>query len=127
MSHAERRTKEVKQFIDTHIEVSGPHEIADQLGFSYETLRKDFRRVTGVTLGLFLMQEKVRYAKHLLRTTDLRCFKISGLVGYPRGGCVPNLLYILFHKQKRSSPSVRFGIAKQTNLTTNDDLWRKLR
>ena len=84
MSHAERRTKEVKRFIYTHIEIAGPHEIADHLGFSYETLRKDFRRVTGVTLGLFLMQKKVEHAKLLLMTTDLRCFEISGLVGFPR-------------------------------------------
>ena len=84
MSRAECRTEEAKRFIETHIKIPGPPEIAEQLGIPYETLRKDFRRVEGVTLGAFITRKKVEYMKHLLEKTDLRCFEISDRVGFSR-------------------------------------------
>lgn len=65
-------------------DISNPQDVATLLGMSYHTLRKEFRRKTGKTLGKFIIQARIKKAKQLLTTTDLLCFEVSYAVGFTR-------------------------------------------
>ena len=58
-------------------------DIAHAIGFSYETLRKKFRKEEGISLGRYLTLQRVETAKLLLQTTELKCYEICHRVGFP--------------------------------------------
>jgi two-component system response regulator YesN len=64
--------------------ISNPQDVAERLGVPYHTLRKEFRRKTGMTLGKFIIRTRVKQAKQLLTITDLLCFEVSYAVGFSR-------------------------------------------
>ena len=57
-------------------------DIAHAIGFSYETLRKKFRKEEGISLGRYLTLQRVETAKILLQTTELRCNEICHRVRF---------------------------------------------
>ncbi len=78
-------TAKVKRYIEAHLKhIRTPQEIAQPLGLSYETLRKDFKRAEGITLGRFIMQARVQRIKQHLVATNLPCSEISYRVGFVR-------------------------------------------
>ena len=75
----------VKAYIVQHIsQVRNPQDVARQLQVSYHSLRKDFRRQAGMTLGQFIRLARVQRARYLLATTNLCCFEISYEAGFSR-------------------------------------------
>ncbi len=83
--HMSIDVESVKSFIGRHVkDLRGPQDVAARLGLSYHTLRIQFRRQEGVTLGKFLAQARIAQAKQLLITTDLLCFEVSYEAGFTR-------------------------------------------
>lgn len=75
----------IKNYIEHHLgRIGGPTEVADALGYKYETLRKFFRREEGISLGRFIQERRVTRMKVLLRETDLNCNEIGWQVGLRR-------------------------------------------
>lgn len=62
----------------------GPEDVASAVGLPLETLRKAFRRQTGVSPGKYLERRRVAEAKRLLRETDLRAYEVGQAVGWDR-------------------------------------------
>ena len=52
-------------------------ELCRRAGVSYETLRRPFRKLTGMTLQQYYAHLRVQEAKRLLAETDLRVFEIA--------------------------------------------------
>ena len=78
-------TAEIKRYIEAHLKhIRTPQEVAQPLGHSYETLRKDFKRIEGITLGRFITQARIQRIKQYLVTTNLLCSEISYRVGFVR-------------------------------------------
>lgn len=75
----------VKRFIQEHIaEIQGPRDVAEGMRYAYDTLRKDFKRQEGITLGVYLTQVRVERAKQLLIETEMRSSEIAYAVGFSR-------------------------------------------
>lgn len=68
---------------ETHlVRFQGPEEIAIELDYNYETLRKEFRKRMGVPLGRYLSMRRVACSKNLLIKTDLYNYQICEAVGF---------------------------------------------
>lgn len=57
-------------------------ELAKVTPYSYSRLAVLFKEYTGITLANYVMEQKMTYAKRLLRTTSLTTLDISEKVGY---------------------------------------------
>lgn len=76
---------DVKIWIDLHLNgIETIADIAAQFEVSEETLRKAFARTEGVPLSDYLRKKRVDVMKHLLTTTDLKCYAICQQVGITR-------------------------------------------
>lgn len=76
---------DVKIWIDLHLNgIETIADIAAQFEVSEETLRKAFARTEGVPLSDYLRKKRVDVMKHLLTTTDLKCYTICQQVGITR-------------------------------------------
>jgi two-component system, response regulator YesN len=79
------QTQDAKSFIYNHLhEIRNPKDLAERLNYSYESLRKDFKRQEGVTLGAFITSARIEQARKLLAETDLRCAEVAYAVGFER-------------------------------------------
>lgn len=56
--------------------------LAQQVGVSDRTLQKGFRAVFGVTPFVYLTQQPMHQARHLLRQTDYTVAEVTNMVGY---------------------------------------------
>jgi AraC-like DNA-binding protein len=56
--------------------------LADELGISQSTFRRQFRRATGASPHAFVLQQKAVEARRLLGETDLPIKSIAGQLGY---------------------------------------------
>jgi transcriptional regulator GlxA family with amidase domain len=77
-----RRAKEVIE--DSYADLDGPEDIAAAVGLPLETLRKAFRRETGMAPREYLERVRVAEAKRLLAETDLRAYEVGLAVGWDR-------------------------------------------
>lgn len=57
-------------------------EIAAQMNMGYETLRKQFRACTGISIGQYAIRVRVNRAKALLLRSDLPLEKLAVQLGY---------------------------------------------
>ena len=74
----------VQALIDAHLpSIEGPADVAALMAVNYHTLRRQFKREAGVSLGRFIAERRVARAQDLLRETDLRHYEICYLVGFP--------------------------------------------
>ena len=74
----------VQALIDAHLpSIEGPADVAALMEVNYHTLRRQFKRKTGIALGRFIAERRVARVQDLLRETDLRHYEICYLVGFP--------------------------------------------
>ena len=76
------------------------HTIAKDLGYSPYYLSRKFQQETGVSFHRYAMDEKIRYAKHLLVDTNLSIAQISDLINF----CSQSYFGSLFRKEVGVSP-----------------------
>ncbi len=79
---AVRRAREVIE--TSYAALGGPEDIAAAVGLPLETLRKAFRRETGVAPWEYLDRVRVAEAKRLLAETNLRAYEVGLAVGWDR-------------------------------------------
>lgn len=78
-------TKRIREHVLANPEAhSTCKSVARYFGISCETLRKVFWRNEGTTLGKWLRDSKIEYAKKLLRETDVPCKQICYIAGLGR-------------------------------------------
>ena len=58
-------------------------DIAQKLCVTAEYLSQQFHREVGVNYSAYVRALRIRKAKELLRTTDLRIYEVANRVGYP--------------------------------------------
>lgn len=76
---------DVMIWIDLHLDaIETITDIAAHFGVAEETLRKTFARAEGVPLSDYLRKKRVEVMKHLLETTDVKCYAICRQVGIKR-------------------------------------------
>lgn len=75
-------------------------EICDELYLSVSQFSALFKTGTGMTFVEYLTTIRVRQAKHLLKTTDLKSFEIAEEVGYED----PRYFSVIFKKHTGSTP-----------------------
>lgn len=51
-------------------------------GLNESTLRKEFKRIFGLSVGEFSRSQKIKHAKNLLRNTELSVYQIAEEIGY---------------------------------------------
>lgn len=74
----------VKEWVKNHCAESiTPSDVAEQFGYHPDYLTALFRRATGKTLCAYIKEVRVRKAKKLLITTDLRVGEVAHEVGFP--------------------------------------------
>lgn len=77
--------EEVKRCINDNLkDIKLIDDVADRLSISVETLRKEFLQKEKKSLHDYIEETRVERAKHMLVTTDSRCFEICFEVGYRR-------------------------------------------
>jgi len=75
--------EKVKKFITENIDKNLSREIvADYVCLSPDHLTRVFKKKTGKAISEFLMEERIRYAKHLLAFTDSSVSEVASSVGY---------------------------------------------
>lgn len=80
-----RNTTDLKKFIADNIRsVKCVSELAAILNISEETIRKDFKRLEGITLCAFIRITRVEEAKKRLLYSRLSCAEICFAVGFQR-------------------------------------------
>jgi two-component system response regulator YesN len=62
--------------------ISKLSDISKNTSCSYNTLRSDFVRETGFTLGQYLNKIRCQKAEYLLSSTDWKLYRIAKEVGY---------------------------------------------
>ncbi len=73
----------IKRYIRRNYpDIEGVEDVAEDLGISYESLRKSFRRKSSYTLKHFLRRVRVEHMKEQLEETDKYCYEICYEVGY---------------------------------------------
>ena len=72
-----------QSYIRDHLQqITSPCDVAAALNCSYNTLRKRFRHVTGVSMGRYLQQARIDRARQLLVETDGPIWVVCQSVGY---------------------------------------------
>jgi len=120
---------EVKNLISREYHTLGTlSDVANRLGISSETLRKDFFRKEGIHLSHFLMIVKIERAKELLiYQPNLYCFEVSSAVGFSRedvGGHVFKRLVGMSMTEFRSSHNAKRRCKSETRLQSSDNVGR---
>ena len=78
---------EVTRYIQHHLsEPISTEDIAKQLYLSRPHLSQKFKKETGLTLTDFILQQKTREAKRLLRYTDKTSASIGSYLGFSSPG-----------------------------------------
>ena len=73
----------VELYIEKHLpDISDAEMVAEELGYSYHTLRQSFRNQKQKTLGQYISIRRVERAKMLLYQTQMTCYQICDAVGW---------------------------------------------
>lgn len=76
-------TEQIKQYINQHMEEELTREtFADMFYLNPDYLAKLFKKETGISLGSYLVGQRMERAKQLLAASDLKINEISIQVGY---------------------------------------------
>lgn len=75
----EKACLDFRRFVDRRLDMK---EYCRENGFGYESFRKEFKKVTGVSPGKYLVRKRMDRACHILRSTSKSIFEISVLLGY---------------------------------------------
>jgi len=77
------RIQRVLAYIDDHLsEIERAPDVAEAVDVSYSTIRKQFRREVGVTLGQHIARTRTEEARRLLIETDDPVYVVCWNVGY---------------------------------------------
>lgn len=83
MSNSNQRVDHARAYIANYLsDIRSPREVARALDVSYETLRKQFRKVVDVPIGQYIRQARIDQARQLLVETDDPVYVICREVGY---------------------------------------------
>lgn len=75
----------VKQYVADHLStIRGREDVAAALGLDLEALRRTFLKREGLTLAMYIRQERVEQAKLILRQTTLNNKEVCAAVGFAR-------------------------------------------
>jgi len=75
--------REVRQYMLENISIDyGVSDIAEYLNISREHLSRLFKKVMGKSLTLYIREDKIRRACHLLRESQFACSEVGAKVGY---------------------------------------------
>lgn len=78
-----RIAQKCKAYIETHLtEKIDYSEMASSLGYNRQYLSCKFKKETGMTLGEFIMKQRLEYAKLLLRNSNYSILEISQLLQF---------------------------------------------
>ena len=78
----------------------GEKELAAEVNLTRSRLEQFFKQETGIQIGRYLMNLRLRKAVHLLETTDMRIKEITFAVGYEH----PSSFVRAFRKSHAISP-----------------------
>ena len=93
LHHADSLVKKTCLYVINHVEEDITLEnIAEEVQFSKNYIGKLFKEKTGTNFIDYVTKVKMEYAKHLLKTGNLRNYEISDKLGY----CTPDYFYRLF-------------------------------
>jgi len=82
-SSRSERVDRIVSYIKSNLgEIDCAPEVANAFDVCYETLRKQFRKEVGITIGQYIRQARVDEARRLLLETDKPVYRISWEVGY---------------------------------------------
>jgi len=77
------RIQRVRAYIDDHLsEIDGARDVLEAVDVSYSTIRKQFRREVGVTLGQYISRARTEEARRLLIETHDPVYVVCRNVGY---------------------------------------------
>ena len=88
----------MREGIETSLSIQ---EIAERLGISYSTFRKQFKNYTGLSPARYLQDLKLQRAKELLRTTSLSIKEIAYSLNFES----PDYFSTQFKKKMGKKPS----------------------
>jgi transcriptional regulator GlxA family with amidase domain len=72
------------RYIETNYEsIHSVRQVAENIGVSYESLRKRFARSVGMPMQSFLSLVRVRKAQEWYGTTDKKLYAVARDVGFP--------------------------------------------
>ncbi|MGG4092991.1 response regulator [Paenibacillus lautus] len=81
--HSHTVVEEIKHYIQGHYgEELTRTSLAEIVYLSPDYLARVFKKETGVSLGTYIIQARIRAAKHLLESTPLSVYQIAAKVGY---------------------------------------------
>lgn len=81
--HSHTVVEEIKHYIGCHYgEELTRTTLAEIVFLNPDYLARVFKKETGVSLGTYIIQARIRAAKHLLESTPLSVYQIAAKVGY---------------------------------------------
>ena len=102
-------------------QVYGVSEVADRLGVSSEHLTRLFSKTVGISPGRFLRQQKLKYAKELLKQPDLTVALAAQLSGFSDA----NYFSRVFQKEVGVLPSL-YRESHQREHVTDREIQEKI-
>ncbi len=108
----------IKGFILEHLQtIHTIGDVAAPFDISPGTLRKEFQRKARIPLSKYLVLSRVERAKHLLISTELKCFEICQEVGFQRedtGSAIFKRVAGVNMNSYRSSHKVRLSSTQES-------------
>ena len=81
--HSHTVVEEIKHYIHCHYgDELTRTSLAELVYLNPDYLARVFKKETGVSLGTYIIQSRIKAAKHLLETTPLSVYQIAARVGY---------------------------------------------
>ncbi|WP_127591786.1 response regulator [Paenibacillus lautus] len=81
--HSHTVVEEIKHYIQSHYgDELTRTSLAETVYLNPDYLARVFKKETGVSLGTYIIQSRIKAAKHLLETTPLSVYQIAAKVGY---------------------------------------------
>ncbi|MGM9813299.1 MAG: helix-turn-helix domain-containing protein [Candidatus Enteromonas sp.] len=108
--HPSKPVIDVSNYIQHHLsEAITTKDIADHLFLSRSRLSTKFKAEAGMSLSDFIVQEKIREAKRLLRYSDKTSYAIASFLGFAS----QSHFSLVFKKHTGKTPERVSGIAQQ--------------
>lgn len=93
--------EKAKHYLSTHLTQEVQMEdVARAIGLSQYHLSRLFKKLTGMTMGEYLIRERIEAAKHLLTTSDLTISQIAYLLRF----CDQSYFTLVFRKEIGVTP-----------------------
>ena len=94
--------EDAEHYISAHLtQEIRMEDVADAVGISLSHLSRLFREKTGMTMRCFLMQERIRAARHLLAAGDTGIPEIAALLRF----CDQSHFTLVFRKETGETPA----------------------